>query len=132
MIAFQGVEDYKSMIELSEQFKEINNTHFTYLTAFALTRRNQNDNLNKALNILEKLCTTNEMDSELTNDISCLYGRIYKDKFKQTNYLNEEFLHNAIKWYRRGFEVNPNLYAGINLLILLHITIDDLNNNPET
>ncbi|CAF4357682.1 unnamed protein product [Rotaria sp. Silwood2] len=130
--AIEDFRDYESMIELSEQFKEINNTEFTYLIAFALERRNQNDDLDKALNILEKLCTTNQMDSELMTDISCLYGRIYKDKFKQGNYLNQEFLHNAIIWYRRGFEGNPNLYAGINLLILLYITIDDLKNDPET
>ncbi|CAF4451443.1 unnamed protein product, partial [Rotaria sp. Silwood2] len=107
--AIEDFRDYESMIELSEQFKEINNTEFTYLIAFALERRNQNDDLDKALNILEKLCTTNQMDSELMTDISCLYGRIYKDKFKQGNYLNQEFLHNAIIWYRRGFEGNPNL-----------------------
>ncbi|CAF0773124.1 unnamed protein product [Adineta ricciae] len=139
MYAFRDIQDYESMIKLNErceQLKEIGkriktNMMISYLTAFARSRRNQPGDRDEALNILERLCQTKKTESELSNDIICLCGRIYKDKYTESSCTDQESLEKAIEWYRRGYAADPNIHAGINLLFLLAIKIEDLKNNNE-
>ncbi|CAF1245691.1 unnamed protein product [Adineta steineri] len=139
MYAFRDIQDYESMIRLNqrcEQLGEIakkikNNMMISYLTAFACSRRNQPGDRDEALNILERLCQTKKTESELSNDVICLCGRIYKDKFTESSCTDQESLEKAIEWYRRGFAADPNIYAGINLLFLLAIKTEDLKKNNE-
>ncbi|CAF4164534.1 unnamed protein product, partial [Rotaria sordida] len=139
MYAFRDIQDYQSMIELIERCEQYeiiskriqNNTMILYLTAFARSRRNQNDDRDKALEVLKRLCQTKKTENELSNDIICLCGRIYKDKYTESNCQDKDSLEKAIEYYRRGFAADPNIYAGINLLFLLAITTDDLIKNNE-
>jgi len=139
MYAFRDIQDYESMIRLNERCENLVEIHkkiksnmmISYLTAFARSRRNQGDDRDQALTILERLCSTKKSESELSNDILCLCGRIYKDKFTESSYKDVESFERAIEWYRKGFAADPNIYAGINLLFLLAIKIDDLKKNDE-
>jgi len=72
-------------------------------------RRNQNDDRDKALEILQRLCETKKSESELSNDITCLCGRIYKDKYTESKCQDKDSLDKAIEWYRRGFAADPNI-----------------------
>ena len=73
-------------------------------------RRNQNDDREKALEILERLCETKRTENELSNDITCLCGRIYKDKYTESDCKDQISFEKAIEWYRRGFAADPNLW----------------------
>lgn len=71
--------------------------------------RSQGDDQEKALQILEGICQANRHEHELSNDITCLIGRIYKDKYTSSKCQSPEMLENAIDWYRRGFADDPNV-----------------------
>lgn len=51
-------------------------------------------------------------------DMLCLCGRIYKDIFIESNHTDMKSLQQAIHWYRKGFEVHPNQYAGTGFVLI--------------
>ncbi|XP_076252318.1 apoptotic signal-regulating kinase 1 isoform X2 [Rhynchophorus ferrugineus] len=134
LLSFRDIQGYESMIHLVEGLKTIPagkrciNSYITFLYAFALNRRKNEGDREKALRVCIDALAKKENHFP---DMLCLCGRIYKDKFTESNYSDQESLNQAIRWYKRGFEVQPNEYAGINAATLLVINGEELGKSSD-
>uniref|UniRef100_UPI00358FBA8C mitogen-activated protein kinase kinase kinase 15-like n=1 Tax=Myxine glutinosa TaxID=7769 RepID=UPI00358FBA8C len=134
LLSYRDVQDYDAMVKLVETLEMLptcdlsdqNNIKFHY--AFALNRRGELGDRDKALSVmLAVLSGCNQPPS----DMYCLCGRIYKDNFLKSNYQDIESRDKAIHWYRKGFELEPSLYAGVHLSSLLVARGETFNSASE-
>ncbi|XP_062510707.1 mitogen-activated protein kinase kinase kinase 15-like [Corticium candelabrum] len=131
LLTYRDMQDYDAMVNLVEQLPVDEQTQKAAVQqhyAFALNRRKNEGDREKALAILKEVLKKKENH---VPDLLCLCGRIYKDIFVESEYGDQESLENAIVWYRQGFDVQPNVYAGINLATLLVISGKQFNKSTE-
>ncbi|XP_053942582.1 mitogen-activated protein kinase kinase kinase 6 [Cuculus canorus] len=122
LLSYRDVQDYDALISLVETLEalptcavaEQHNVRFHY--AFALSRRNHAGDREKALSVLLPVV---EREEGAAPDLLCLCGRIYKDMFISSGFTDSKTRDQALHWYRKAFEMEPSLHAGINAAVLL-------------
>lgn len=126
MFTYRDLQDYDAMVKLFEELESVSK-HKSFSTnpailscyMFALNRRNGPGDREKALSLL--LEALKKPENEIPDNLG-LCGRIYKDKFVESNYEDMEALKCAIEWYRKGFYLQQSEYNAINLATLLVVS----------
>uniref|UniRef100_A0A8C3RTX3 mitogen-activated protein kinase kinase kinase n=1 Tax=Chelydra serpentina TaxID=8475 RepID=A0A8C3RTX3_CHESE len=120
LLSYRDVQDYDAIITLVETLQalptcdvaEQPNIRFHY--TFALERRNQPGDREKALSVLLPLVERREGAAP---DLYCMCGRIYKDMFIGSGFTDTEKRDQASSC--KAFDTEPSLHAGINSAVLL-------------
>ncbi|KAH0631230.1 hypothetical protein JD844_005466 [Phrynosoma platyrhinos] len=105
---------------------EQHNICFHY--AFALDRRNQPGDREKALSVLLPLV---ERPKGAAPDLYCMCGRIYKDMFIDSGFTDAEKRDQAFYWYHKAFLTEPSLHAGINSVVFLIAAGHQFETSPQ-
>jgi tetratricopeptide (TPR) repeat protein len=122
MTSFRDAEAFEELIELYNNFPGPLKDYVIAKQQFALAlnRRNQSDDREKALRILDELLKNRGPDSETLG----IKGRIHKDTYKEAAQAGRitatAALDDAIDAYTKGFEADPrDYYPGVNAINLL-------------
>ncbi|KAM4693410.1 mitogen-activated protein kinase kinase kinase 5 [Discoglossus pictus] len=122
ILSYRDIQDYDSMVKLVETLEKLPtfdlslHQHVKFHYAFALNRRNLLGDRQKALEIMLPMV---QQEDQVASDMYCLVGRIYKDIFLDSNFVDTDSRDNGILWFRKAFESEPTLQSGINYAVLL-------------
>ncbi|XP_051970572.1 mitogen-activated protein kinase kinase kinase 15-like isoform X2 [Xyrauchen texanus] len=125
LFSYRDIQDYDAMVKLVQTIEMLptcdlaNQPMIQFHYAFALNRRNSPGDREQALRVMLQVLQSCEHPAP---DMFCLCGRIYKDIFLDSDCKDTKNRDNAIQWYRKGFELQPTLYSGINLAVLLIVS----------
>jgi hypothetical protein len=122
MSSFRDAEAFEELIALYNSFPAPLKEYVIVKQQFALAlnRRNQSDDREQALRILDELLKNRGPDSETLG----VKGRIHKDIYKEAAQAGRitaaAALNDAIDAYTKGFEADPrDYYPGVNAINLL-------------
>lgn len=122
MLSYRDVSAWDEMVNLANEFPDHlkSNVMVRQQLAFALNRRNQTRDRDRAQEILESLVKEHGADPETLG----LLGRVHKDRYRELkakgSVMSSAELDAAIEAYRKGFESDPRDYfPGMNAITLL-------------
>ncbi|KYO19067.1 mitogen-activated protein kinase kinase kinase 5 isoform X2 [Alligator mississippiensis] len=122
LLSYRDIQDYDSIVKLVETLEKLptfdlaSHHHVKFHYAFALNRRNLPGDKEKALEIMIPLV---QHEDQVASDMYCLTGRIYKDMFLESGFIDIESRDKGIFWFKKAFESEPTLQSGINYAVLL-------------
>ncbi|EQB78742.1 mitogen-activated protein kinase kinase kinase 5 [Camelus ferus] len=122
LLSYRDIQDYDSIVKLVETLEKLptfdlaSHHHVKFHCAFALNRRNLPGDRAKALDIMLPLV---QSEGQVASDMYCLVGRIYKDMFLDSNFMDTESRDRGASWFKKAFESEPTLQSGINYAVLL-------------
>ncbi|KAM6953790.1 mitogen-activated protein kinase kinase kinase 15 [Aplochiton taeniatus] len=134
LFSYRDIQDYDAMVKLVQTLEMLptcdlaNQPMIQFHYAFALNRRNSPGDREKALGVMLHVLQSCDQPAP---DMFCLCGRIYKDIFLDSDCKDTKNRDNAIQWYRKGFELQPTLYSGINLAVLLIVAGQQFESSIE-
>ncbi|XP_026863860.2 mitogen-activated protein kinase kinase kinase 15 isoform X2 [Electrophorus electricus] len=134
LFSYRDIQDYDAMVKLVQTLEMLptcdlaNQPMIQFHYAFALNRRNSPGDREQALRVMLQVLQSCEHPAP---DMFCLCGRIYKDVFLDSDCKDTKSRDNAIQWYRKGFELQPTLYSGINLAVLLIVAGQQFESSIE-
>ncbi|KAL7840643.1 hypothetical protein AOLI_G00259660 [Acnodon oligacanthus] len=134
LFSYRDIQDYDAMVKLVQTLEMLptcdlaNQPMIQFHYAFALNRRNSPGDREQALRVMLQVLQSCEHPAP---DMFCLCGRIYKDIFLDSDCKDTKSRDNAIQWYRKGFELQPTLYSGINLAVLLIVSGQQFESSIE-
>uniref|UniRef100_A0AAR2KZY9 mitogen-activated protein kinase kinase kinase n=1 Tax=Pygocentrus nattereri TaxID=42514 RepID=A0AAR2KZY9_PYGNA len=133
LFSYRDIQDYDAMVKLVQTLEMLptcdlaNQPMIQFHYAFALNRRNSPGDREQALRVMLQVLQSCEHPAP---DMFCLCGRIYKDIFLDSDCKDTKSRDNAIQ-YRKGFELQPTLYSGINLAVLLIVSGQQFESSIE-
>ncbi|KAM6151469.1 mitogen-activated protein kinase kinase kinase 15 [Rhynchocyon petersi] len=134
LLSYRDIQDYDAMVKLVETLEMLpscdlaDQYNIKFYYAFALNRRNSMGDREKALHTMLQVLQSCDQPAP---DMLCLCGRIYKDIFLDSDCDDDASRDNAIVWYRKGFALQPSLYSGINLAVLLIVAGEQFETSLE-
>ncbi|XP_066555150.1 mitogen-activated protein kinase kinase kinase 15 isoform X1 [Amia ocellicauda] len=134
LFSYRDIQDYDAMVKLVQTLEMLptcdlaNQPMIQFHFAFALNRRNSPGDREQALGVMLQVVQSCDHPAP---DMFCLCGRIYKDIFLDSDCKDTKNRDNAIQWYRKGFELQPTLYSGINLAVLLIVAGQQFESSIE-
>ncbi|KAM8792045.1 mitogen-activated protein kinase kinase kinase 5 isoform 2-T2 [Rhynchonycteris naso] len=122
ILSYRDIQEYDAIVKLVETLEKLptfdlaSHHHVKFHYAFALNRRNLPGDRAKALDIMIPLV---QDEGQVASDMYCLVGRIYKDMFLDSYFMDTESRDNGAFWFKKAFESEPTLQSGINYAVLL-------------